>query len=96
MVLRHFEKQIGKDLKDIKNFLDIGDSAGLFQKAHALKGAASAVCAGRIRELAMLMEQLGKEKNVQEAKTHVEVLEQEVSECLRYLKSLESGEHRHG
>ena len=96
MVLDQFEKQLNNDITVLEQILKDGDSQKLFKQAHALKGAAAAAGALRIRELAYHLEQLGKTSNIDKAEQPLIALKEASSQCLHFLNQLrlnQRGQH---
>jgi signal transduction histidine kinase/CheY-like chemotaxis protein/HPt (histidine-containing phosphotransfer) domain-containing protein len=88
MVLDRFEQQLEGDVVLIGNAINKDDATELFQRAHALKGAAAAAGAEKVREAALLLETVGKEKNLSEAHKLFDSLKEQIVSCSEYLKTI--------
>ncbi len=92
-VMTHFKNQLLNDIPKLQDALTQSDLHRLFELAHALKGAAAAVGATRIREIAADLEMTGKKQHAAELQPKFEELLQARDECLAHF-SRENSEER--
>lgn len=85
LVLDKFEKQLATDIRELEDRLASQDTAQLARTAHALKGAAGAVAATILRELASRVEDLARQRQTESIAGALSVLHTEAERCLGYL-----------
>lgn len=68
--------------------LEAGDAHQVEERAHALKGASSNICAGPTREAALLLERAGRSGDLSQAPQLYRVFKKEFNRLLEYLNSL--------
>ena len=68
--------------------LEAGDAHEVEERAHALKGASSNICAGPVREAALHLERAGRNKDLSQAPQLYKVFRREFKRLLDYLNSL--------
>lgn len=68
--------------------LEAGDAHEVEERAHALKGASSNICAGPVREAVRLLEQAGRNKDLSQAPQLYRNFKKEFQRLVEYLKSL--------
>ncbi|MZG54176.1 MAG: Hpt domain-containing protein [Nitrospinae bacterium] len=68
--------------------LEAGDPHEVEERAHALKGASSNICAGPVREAALLLERAGRSGDLSQAPQLYKVFKKEFNRLLEYLKAL--------
>lgn len=85
LILDKFEKQLRSDLPEIERLLAARDAPTIAHAAHALKGAAGAVAATALRDLAAHIETLAKGDELDSIIDVVATLRAEVDRCIAYL-----------
>ena len=85
LLLDKFEKQLQGDLREIEQRLAARDAGQIARTAHALKGAAGAVAAPLLRDLAAEVETLARQENLESIARELSTLRAEVERCLGYL-----------
>lgn len=68
--------------------LEAGDALQVEERAHALKGASSNICAGPVREAALSLERAGRSGDLSQAPRLYKVFKKEFNRLLEYLSSL--------
>jgi len=68
--------------------LEAGDAHQVEERAHALKGASSNICAGPVREAALLLERAGRSGELGDAPKLYKVFKKEFNRLLEYLDTL--------
>ena len=68
--------------------LEAGDAHEVEERAHALKGASSNICAGPVREAALLLERAGRNKDLSQGPQLYKVFKKEFQRLLEHLHSL--------
>jgi CheY-like chemotaxis protein len=87
-ILKKFQDKALKDLADIEQSLQDGDTEQLRLFSHGLKGAAANLSAQSLRQAASEMEQLAKAKDLTNAQEYLEKLKNELNRCLNYLPNM--------
>ena len=87
MVLKKYAEQLQSDMPLLREIISNGDAKGLFERAHALKGASSAAGAERVRASALALEELGRSGKVLGGEEILASLEVEGKECLEFIMS---------
>ncbi|MBT5469028.1 MAG: Hpt domain-containing protein [Nitrospina sp.] len=77
-----------KHSKELLYALEAGDAHQVEERAHALKGASSNICAGPVREAALLLERAGRNGDLAQAPQLYKVFKKEFNRLLEHLKSL--------
>lgn len=95
LVLDKFEKQLTVDIREIEERLAARDAGQIARTAHALKGAAGAVAAPALRELAAKVEILARQDQLDSIAQELSALRTEVERCLGYLP-VARGALKHG
>ncbi len=85
LVLDKFEKQLTADIREIQERLAAQDTGQIARTAHALKGAAGAVAAQALRELAAKVEILARQDQLDSIAQEMSSLRSEVERCLDHL-----------
>jgi len=85
LVLDKFEEQLTADVETIQECLAAGDVEQIARVAHALKGAAGAVAASTLRDLAAEIERLARKEEIESITRELASLRSEVDRCLAYL-----------
>ena len=68
--------------------LETGDAHQVEERAHALKGASSNICAGPFLEAAQMLERAGRSEDLSEAPQLYKVFKKEFKRLLEHLNSL--------
>ncbi len=74
--------------RQLLHALEAGDAHEVEERAHALKGASSNICAGPVREAALQLERAGRNKDLSEAPHLYRIFKKEFQRLLEYLNSL--------
>jgi len=77
-----------KHSKELLYALEAGDAHQVEERAHALKGASSNICAGPVCEAAQLLERVGRNDDLSQAPQLYKVFKTEFNRLLEHLKSL--------
>ena len=85
LLLDKFEKQLHGDIREIEQRLAARDAGQIARTAHALKGAAGAVAAPLLRDLAAEVETLARAENLESIARKLSSLRTEVERCLGHL-----------
>jgi len=85
LLLDKFEQQLAADVEAIQESLAAGDTGQLAQTAHALKGAAGALAAATLRDLAARIETLSRTNQRESIAHELTSLRSEVARCLAQL-----------
>ena len=85
LVLDKFDEQLTADVETIQECLAAGDAQQIARVAHALKGAAGAVAASVLRDLAAEIESLARKEEIESITRELALLRSEVDRCLAYL-----------
>lgn len=75
-------------LQSIREAVDEEDAWALVQEAHGLKGAAANLQADPVFQVARRIEQMGRERNLDEASAMVDELEDEIDRLIPVLEEL--------
>ena len=84
-VLGKFEQHAARDVEQIRQQIEDRDAPAAARTAHALKGAAAIVAADRLSRIADQLEQLGREKQLDELERQLAQLRDEARKCIDYL-----------
>ena len=87
-IMKKFQDKALKDLADIEQSLQDGDTEKLRLFSHGLKGAAANLSAQSLRQAASEMEQLAKSKDLTNSQEYLENLKNELDRCLNYLPDM--------
>lgn len=85
LILDKFEKQLHSDIVQIQQQVSAGDSAELARTAHALKGAAGAVAAAALHDLAAELETSARQNRLDAIAPGLAFLRAEVDRCLSHI-----------
>ena len=85
LLLDKFEKQMHADIRELEQRLAVGEAGQIARTAHALKGAAGAVAAPVLRDLAAQVETLARQEHLESIAREMSSLRAEVERCLAYL-----------
>ena len=85
LLLDKFEKQLAHDIPEIERHLAAGDAAEIARTIHALRGAAGAVAASVLRDLAGRLEVLAQQEQLAAIAQELSVLREEAERCLDYM-----------
>lgn len=85
LLLGKFEDQLAADIPTIEERLAARDAAQIASTAHALKGAAGAVAAVALRDLAATVETLARQDQLDAIAHELSALRAEAERCLGYL-----------
>lgn len=85
MVLDKFENQLENDIAQMQKQHSEGDPAQLARTAHALKGAAGAVAASALHDLAAQLESMARENRIDTISKGIASIRDEVDRCLEHL-----------
>lgn len=85
---RHFHGSLPKLLRSVETSVADRDGPATELAAHTLKGAASNLCAGPVRDIAAKLEQLGRAKDFTATDPLIGTLRDEVSRLESYLQSM--------
>lgn len=85
MLFDKFEKQARENLTQISDYLTAGDAVQTARTSHALKGAAGALSAWGVQEVAARIEHAARAGVIDNVLTVIAELQQEVDRCLAYL-----------
>ena len=85
LLLDKFESQLRGDIREIEQRLAARDAPQIASTAHALKGAAGAVAAPALRDLAAEIEALARQGKLESIAQDLSALRTEVERCLGYL-----------
>ncbi len=85
MVLGHFRQQLENDIPKFALIISEKNSRQLFELAHALKGAAGAAGAMRLREAALALETMGRGEQFDGVDEVLQLLLQEAENCKKML-----------
>lgn len=87
LVLDKFAAQLAADLPALERHLAARSGPEVAGVAHALKGAAGAVAAGQLRDVAAAMETLARRSEFATLTSELSALQREVDRCLRFIPS---------
>lgn len=85
LVLKKFRSQLLSDVEALDEIVKSRDAKQLFERAHALKGAAAAVGATQIREVALVLEEAGKNETFDESESRLGELRARADACLLFI-----------
>ncbi|GEM_PF-3180748 len=91
LLLGKFEKQLTTDVVAIQECLAARDTEQIARTAHALKGAAGAVAAATLLDLASEIESLSRSGQLDAIAGELSSLTSEVARCLDYLPAARAG-----
>lgn len=79
-------------LKELKDSIQASDFSVMERAAHTLKGTVANFFAKGIKDKCMLLEQMGKEKNLENVETLVDELEEQMNILIEQLQNFASGQ----
>ncbi len=85
LLLDKFEQQLSADVRAIQERLAVRDAEQIGRTAHALKGAAGALAAATLRDLAAEIETLSRANQLDSIAQEFTSLRSEVERCVAYL-----------
>ncbi len=91
-IVEAYLEDAAKHSEQLLYALEAGDAHEVEERAHALKGASSNICAGPVREAALHLERAGRNKDLSQAPQLYKVFKIEFQRLMEYLKSLPSPE----
>jgi HPt (histidine-containing phosphotransfer) domain-containing protein len=77
-----------EQVREMRGAIDGGDAEQLMQTAHRLKGAAANLAAGPVRDVALCLENMGRQGCLAGAETELARLEAELSRLHRFAETL--------
>lgn len=90
LVLDKFEQQVKRDIRALEHSLETQNLDELVRITHALKGAAGAVAATSLRDLADAMEARARHGDVRSLAEDLAALRRECDRCIEALPALRS------
>jgi len=91
LLLDKFEQQLSADVRGIHECLATRDAEQMARTAHALKGAAGALAAATLRDLAAEIETLSRANQLDSIAQEFTLLRSEVERCVAYLPAARAG-----
>ncbi|EMI15791.1 two-component system sensor protein [Rhodopirellula maiorica SM1] len=93
MLLQSFEKDSVARLEQIASQVQTGDTVGVGETAHSLKGIAGILAAHNLQAIAFDIESAGKAGELDNVVTLLQDLRTEVNRCLAYVPTLKQQSH---